>query len=180
MPRVLVSAQLAFATALLIGAGLFLQTLVNLQETPLGFRADRVLSLRVGSSYSEPPDAVVQRHQRILEAVSSLPGVTAASMSTGLPAVDPAWPREFAIAGEPVPGGTLRFATWRVVTAGYFQTLGIPILAGHTCRMSTDPAQAFEALVNRSFADRYFSGGIRLAMRFNRDRRETAPPGSWV
>jgi predicted permease len=158
LPRILVSAQLALATVLLIGAGLFLRSLMKLQEAPLGFHSDNVLALRVGGSFSERPDAVVQRHQRILDALSSLPGVTAVSMSTGLPGVNPTWPREFEIAGEPAPHGTLRFATWRVVTAGYFQTLGIPILEGRSCRMNTDSRQPFEILVNQSFSNRYFPG----------------------
>jgi putative ABC transport system permease protein len=156
LPRVLVSAQLALATVLLIGAGLFLRSLLRLQEAPLGFRPDSVLTLRVGASYNERPDAAVQRHQRILDTLSALPGVTAVSMSTGLPGVNQTWPREFAIEGEPSPDGTLRFATWRIVTAGYFQTVGIPLLEGRTCRMDTDPKRSFEILVNRSFADRYF------------------------
>lgn len=158
VPRILVSAQFGMATALLIGAGLFLRSLVNLQETPLGFRYDDVLTLRISASSNEPPSQTVQRQQRIFESLSSLPGVTAVSMTSGLPGVNPAWPREFEIEGEATPGGKLRFATWRIVTAGYFQTAGIPILNGRTCHMSSDPRTPFEALVNRRFADRYITG----------------------
>jgi len=158
LTRVLVSAQLALATALLIGAGLFLRSLLKLQEAPLGFRPENVLALRVGASFNESPDSAIQRHQRTLDALASVPGVTAVSMSSGLPGVNPAWPREFQIAGEPSPDGSMRFAAWRVITAGYFQTLGIPILDGQTCRMNSDPKNPFEALVNRTFADQYFQG----------------------
>lgn len=158
LPRILVSAQLALATSLLIGAGLFLRSLIRVQEAPLGFRPDNVLAVRVAASSSERPETTVQRHQRILETLAALPGVTAVSMSAGLPGVDPTWPREFEIAGESSPDGALRFASWRIVTASYFATLRIPIIEGRSCRMNTDPQRPFEALVNRRFAQRYFQG----------------------
>ncbi len=158
VPRVLVAAQLAIATTLLIWAGLFLKSVVRLQESKLGFRTDSVLTLRVGSSFNEVPEAAIVRHQRTLEALSNVPGVLSAAMSTGLPAATPTWPREFQIAGEPTPGRTLRFSGWRIVTAGYFQTLGIPILNGRTCRMDTSAERPFEILVNRKFATLYFQG----------------------
>jgi len=158
MPRILVAAQLALATALLIGAGLFLRSLVRLEDTPLGFQPERVLALRIGASFSETPAAAMQRHQRTMDALSRIPGATAVAMTTGLSGVNAAWPREFDIAGEPAEGGTLRFSSWRVVTAGFFHTMGIPLLEGQTCRMDTSQEKPFEAIVNRSFADRFFRG----------------------
>ena len=158
LPRILVSGQFALAAALLIGAGLLLRSLVNLQQAPLGFRYDNVLALRVGASFNEPASQTIQRHQRILQALASLPGATAVSATNGLPGVSPASPGEFEIEGEPSPGGTLRFAEWRIVTAGYFQTVGIAIVRGQSCRMTTDPSAPYEVLVNRSFAQRYFAG----------------------
>ncbi|MGH9671844.1 MAG: ADOP family duplicated permease, partial [Bryobacteraceae bacterium] len=158
LPRLLVAAQLTLATVLLVGAGLFLRSLMKLQETPFGFRPDNVLALRVTATISEPPSSAMPRHQRALNALAALPGVTSVAMSSGLPGVNTTWPREFQIAGEPSPDGALQFAGWRIVTAGYFQTLGISILTGQTCRMTTDPNEAFEVLVNRSFGDRYLKG----------------------
>jgi len=158
LPRFLVVAQLALATALLIGAGLFLRSMLRLQEAPLGFQPENILALRVSASFSESPEAVVQRHQRILDAISTVPGVSAVAMSTGLPAANSTWPREFQLVGEPTADGTLLFASWRVVTAGYFQTLAIPLLDGRTCRMDADPKRPFEIVVNRSFAGLYYRG----------------------
>jgi len=131
---------------------------MRLQETPLGFRADGVLTLHIGASFGELPPATIARHQRTLDVISGLPGVMSVAMSSGLPGVNATWPREFQIAGARTLDGTLQFAGWRIVTAEYFRTLGISIVAGQTCRMTTDPNQAYEALVNRSFADRYLSG----------------------
>jgi putative ABC transport system permease protein len=158
LSRFLVAAQLAMATLLLVGSGLFLRSWTRLQETPMGFRADHVLTFRIGASFSEPPAATLPRHQRTLEALAALPGVKSAAMSAGLPGVNSTWAREFQIAGEVPAGGTLQFAGWRIVTAEYFQTLAIPIVTGRTCRMSMDPQRAFEAVVNRSFVDRYLQG----------------------
>ncbi|HKE28337.1 MAG TPA: ABC transporter permease [Bryobacteraceae bacterium] len=158
LPRILVCGQFGLAAALLIGAGLFLRSLANLEETPLGFHYDNVLTMRISASSNEAPSQTVQRQQRILQVLAALPGVTAVSMTSGLPGASPAWPREFEIEGEASPGGKLRFAMWRIVTAEYFQTVGIPFLSGRTCRMNSDPRTPFETLVNRSFADRYFTG----------------------
>ena len=158
LPRVLVAAQLALATVLLIGAGLFFRSLIRLQDAPFGFHPESVLTLRIAASAGEPPASTISRHQRTLDALSAFPGVASVAMSTGLPGVSPTWPREFQIAGEQTPDRTLRFAGWRIVTADYFRTLGIPILAGATCRMTPDPNRAYEALVNRSFADRHLNG----------------------
>jgi predicted lysophospholipase L1 biosynthesis ABC-type transport system permease subunit len=51
-----------------------------------------------------------------------------------------------------------RYAAGRLVTAGYFQTMGIPILSGQTCRMDPATEQEFEAVVNRAFIDRFLQG----------------------
>jgi len=64
LPRALVSAQFGLAAALSIGAGLFLRSLANIEETPLGFRYNDVLTLRVSASSSEPASETVGRQQR--------------------------------------------------------------------------------------------------------------------
>ena len=156
LPRLLVALQLAVSTTLLIGASLFLRSLIRLQDAPLGFETENVVTLRVAASYRENAATTIQRHRGMLDALASAPGVTSVVMSSGLPGVNSAWPGEFAIEGEATPDGSLRFATWRIVTAGYFQTLGIPILHGRTCEMNDDPERPFELVVNRRFAERYF------------------------
>lgn len=157
LPRILVGAQLALATVLVVSAGLFLKSLVRLQETPLGFRTDNVLTFRVSASFSEDADAVVQRHRRTLEALSLLEGTVNAAMSSGLPGTIAGTPLEFRIAGE-AHDAHGQFAIARSVTAGYFQSLSIPILRGEACRMNPDPQRAFEALVNRTFVNRFLQG----------------------
>lgn len=159
LPRSLVSAQLALATVLLVGSGLFLKSLVRLQETDLGLQPDRVLTFRISASFNEPPAAVVERHGRTIEALSSLPGVQSVAMVPRLPGAVSGSPIEFRIAGqENAADAGDRYSATRVVTAGYFQSLGISIVSGQTCRMDPDPQRAFEALVNRAFVERFLQG----------------------
>ncbi|HEX7140332.1 MAG TPA: ABC transporter permease [Vicinamibacterales bacterium] len=156
--RTLVSAQLALATVLLVGAGLFLRGLLTLQSTPLGFEPDRVVALRVSASFSESPESVMERHQRTMDALGSLPGVRAVAMAHGLPGTTTVVPVEFHLAGEAADQAGEHFARRRFVTATYFKTLGVPLIAGETCRMNTDPQQEFQAVVNKAFVDRYAQG----------------------
>jgi predicted permease len=157
LPRILVAAQLALATVLLVGAGLFLRTLLHLEDTPLGFQADHVLAFRISSSFSEPPPAAAARHRRTLEALSELPGVIAVGMSSVLPGTAGVQPAEFRIDGE-AEIGPKKLAISRGVTSGYFETLGIPLLAGQTCQMKTELRNEYEVLINQAFASRYFAG----------------------
>lgn len=154
LTKALVSAQLAIAMVLLIGAGIFMRNLLRIEETDLGFDSDQVLTMRISASFSEQPEAVVQRHQRTMDALSALPGVVSVAMSHGLIGTEALPVVDFRVAGEPVDFTGMQFARRRIVTAGYFQALGIPLSAGETCRMNTDPKQEFQALVNQAFADR--------------------------
>jgi putative ABC transport system permease protein len=160
LPQSLVSAQIALTTVLLVGSGLFLRSLIKLQQTELGFKADHVLSFRITATFNEDAPAVVERHRRTLDALSSLPGAESVAMARELPGTAAGTLYEFRIAGQENQstnaGG--RYAAQRSVTAGYFQTMGIRILNGRTCRMGTDPNRPFEALVNQALVDRLLEG----------------------
>lgn len=156
MSRLLVSAQLALATVLLIGSGLFLKSLLRLQETPLGFRTGDVLTFRVSASFKEGAESVSQWHQRTLDALAALPGVRSVAMSSGAPGTFSGAPIEFRLAGPVHETNSDDYhAAQRRVTSSYFESLGIPILSGGTCRMDPGPQQPFEALVNEAFVRRF-------------------------
>lgn len=154
----LVSTQLALATVLLVGAGLFLKGLLTLQGTPLGFEPDHVLTLRVSASFNESPESVMERHQRTMDALGVLPRVRAVAMSHGVPGTMTVAPVEFRLVGDAADQTGGHFARRRFITATYFDALGVPLLAGETCRMNTDPQQEFQAVVNKAFADHYAQG----------------------
>jgi putative ABC transport system permease protein len=159
--RTLVSAQIALAIVLLVGAGLLIRTLSQLGQTPLGFRPDNVLALRISASFDEKRDMkrVQQRLYNTLEALGAMPGVEAAALSVSPPGGGEEYPQQFGIVGKDSESrGQQMFADFQSVSPSYFQVLGIPLLAGETCRLSMDGKTTPPVMVNRSLVDRFMGG----------------------
>jgi hypothetical protein len=115
----LVIAEVALSLVLLIAAGLFVRTLGRLADTPLGFDAERVLVATVDTSrVNVSPAERIAFFQRLAEAVSAVPGVARASVSSNTPLNDP---------GSVAPEGVVAET---IVAPGWFQTYGIPIRSG--------------------------------------------------
>jgi putative ABC transport system permease protein len=154
--RVLVAAQVALAIVLLTGAGLLIRSFVRLQQVSPGFDPSNVLTFRMSASWSENANAVVARHARTMARLEQIPGIEAAAVSEAMPAGVDFPPGEFSIVGRDTSEKT--YAQGRVVSAGYFETMRIPILQGETCRSDAMEPSPTKALVTRAFADRFFAG----------------------
>jgi putative ABC transport system permease protein len=166
--RGLVSAQIALALVLLVGAGLLIRTLSRLGGISLGFQADHVLTMRVSGSWGEKNDMgqVERRFARTLEALRALPGVESAAIATDMPGTGQDYPVDFTIVGRAsTDSGQKTFADSQVVSGDYFHLMGIPMLAGETCRPRADNKAPAPVLVNRAFADRYFAGDNPIGQR---------------
>jgi putative ABC transport system permease protein len=152
----LVSVQVALAVTLLVGAGLLLRTFQALGRVSPGFDADHVLTFRISANWGETVDqkSLRQRINRDLDALRSIPGVKGAATSLALPGVPFGSPGELKVTeGQADPNHKI-VATSRFVSAGYFATMHIPLLAGEPCRET----RVYSAVVNRSFADTYLRG----------------------
>jgi putative ABC transport system permease protein len=156
LQRALVTAQVALAIVLLVGAGLLIRSFTRLQQVPPGFDPAHVLTFRMSASWSEATTAVVARHARTIERLEQVPGVESAAISQTMPAGSDYPPVEFHIVGRDPARRT--FATARSVSSGYFRALRIPILQGETCRNDTVAVAGGKALVTRAFADQFFPG----------------------
>jgi len=150
----LVAIQVAFAVTLLAGAGLLFRSLKELSRVTPGFDPTHVLTFQITISWGEfslaRPTAA-----RILEGVRAVPGVEATAVASALPGIAGKFQPELEIAerrGEMEPKIV---AESRFVSATYFDTLRIPLLAGELCR---DDAKSRSAVVNRAFASTYFKG----------------------
>ena len=154
MQWLLVGTQITLAVTLLIGAGLLLRSLQQLSQVYPGFDASRVLTFQISGSWGETTDMpkVVQRIDRTLDTIRSIPGVDAASTAAMLPGVSSLYQIQFKIDGKADADHPV-LADSRYVSVGYFDTMRIPLLAGQLCRAGTTT----DVMVNRAFAERYMS-----------------------
>ncbi len=151
----LVVAQMALAVLLVAGAGLLIRSVANLRAIDPGLRAEGVAVLDVTMPGTMP---VEERRRAVLEALAplqSVAGVKSAAAVQKLPLRGSGDNWSFAIAGGPPLNASTAF---RMVTPGYFQTLGIPLKRGRgfltTDRMNTEPV----VIINEALAARFFPG----------------------
>lgn len=161
----LVIAEVALSFTLLIGGGLLLRSFEALQQTDAGFRAAPEQVFTVGISPSRVTSGTSQhgRYQRMLDKIRSLPGVTSAALSDSLPPDRRADYDTFQIEGQPWTESGFPAVTEVIVSPGYFETLGIPLLQGRYFD-DADAADAGAAdrvgviVISESLARRYFHG----------------------
>lgn len=153
----LVGIQVALAVTLLAGAGLLLRSFQALGRVSPGFNPSHVLTLHITGGYGETANmkALTQRIRRTLDALRNLPGVEAAATSATLPGLPEQYATEIKLAEGRAETEPKIMVESRFVSPGYFVTMQIPLLAGRNC--PEDPNRP-AVLVNRSFADSYFSG----------------------
>ena len=173
--QALVVVEFGLALTLLAGAGLAIHSFWNLTRVNLGVRTDHILTFLVPVPEGQltQPDQMNAFYRDLLTRVESLPGVSSAEVSTGLPVQGTNWGTEFEIAGKPVADPTQRpGAAYQAVTPGYFQTFGIQMLRGRALSSEDVASGAAVAVVNENFVHRYFADVDPLTQRilFERSR----------
>jgi predicted permease len=168
--RMLVAIQVSLSLLLLVGAGLFVRTLRNLESLGPGFPTDRLLTFTINPSLSGYSDEETESlYQRLNVNLESMPGVTSVALATMPLLKGYAW--QNAIVGKDFEGAPIeQQPVLNHVGPGYFATLGIPILAGRdfTAR-DVGPSGARQdtcAVVNQSFARQYFPGQNPIGQHF--------------
>jgi putative ABC transport system permease protein len=167
----LVVAEVALAVVLLVGAGLFIGSFVRLMRVNVGIDYRNVLALDVGvrvepGKIREAAKLGRPYVERMLDAVSHVPGVTAASsVSGGLPLTG-SWSRNgVELPGRPKLEGDDRSIDTRTVAPGYLELLHVPLLRGRHLnaqdRENTDPV----IVINEAAARKYWPGEDALGQR---------------
>ena len=170
---VLVTAEVALALVLLVGAGLLLKSFTRLREINPGFRTDHLLTMRMQLSGPRYQDA---RHRisyfsELQRRLRTLPGVIAVSMVGGLPVApvgaDTSGGNPFSIEGRPwSPNGPVRqIAHTTAAGLDYFHTMGIPLLAGRVFADADTLDAPRVAVINQALARGFFPHGDAIGHR---------------
>jgi predicted permease len=163
MGSLLIVAQVALSTMLLAGAGLLLHSLFNLETFDAGFNRDQVLTVSLnGYSATRTRGQILDFYSRLLERVKQLPGVRSVSYSSFTPMSGKEVGVNVIVEGYTMKQGEVANERFVGVSPGYFETMGIPLLAGREftpddTRPHSDSYQATSvAILNRTMARRFF------------------------
>jgi putative ABC transport system permease protein len=170
--------QTALTLALLVGAGLLIRTMVNIAKVPSGYNTGRILTMSV--TEVQGWSSWGSFHRQALERVAVLPGVQYAAFAWGVPLTGNNWPATLEIEGQPpaVKESEKIALPLRAVTPDYFKLMGMPLMGGREFRSTDDDKAPNVAIVNQTFADRYFPHGDAIGRKFWMNGRDK--PGTEI
>jgi putative ABC transport system permease protein len=167
LQRIFVGVETAVALALLIGSGLLVNSLVRMQRVDPGFDTDRALTMRLTLPWEEyDTESIMLFFQELRERVEGLPGVQTAAVTNQYPP-SVFSNSQFSVEGETyTEGGTLPTAYLTLVSPGFFDAMGIPVLAGRPLDSRDRVGAPETALINETAARRYFGDENPVGRRF--------------
>jgi putative ABC transport system permease protein len=194
LSNALVVIQVALSLVLLIGTGLFVRSLGNLHDIDSGFRADNTVIVTVDPSRNGYKGQRLRDfYEKLRLDVETLPGVQSVSLANITPLSGSRWNGSIAIEGYQWKDDEKKYVDMNAVGPRYFETVGIPLILGRDFRdednppYSLDPPAKFTpgveppeppgprvAIINQSFANRFFEGRNPIGMHVSTD--ETYKP----
>jgi predicted permease len=184
--RALVGFQIAISTLLVIGAGLFLRTLAGLTQANIGFRTDHLLLAAINPSRAHyAPGEDIRLHRRVEEALAAVPGVESVAPSFSAYIDGDTDDTDFLPEGESFDRDKKQEEFYNGVGNRFFETLGIPIVAGRAFGEQETPASPRVAIVNQALARKRFPGQNPVGKRFrtdvhDSDGRPNATGDDWI
>ena len=165
--QTLMALQVALALLVLLIAGLFLQRFQERRDVDPGFRADGVMLAAYDlTGRGTNNDANRQFASRVLAGLRNVAGVESAALASSIPLDIHGLPvRTFTLEGRARESADPDQALSNIVTPGYFETMGIPLLAGRDFAAMDDTAAPPQVIVNDAFVRRYLDGAEPLGRR---------------
>jgi predicted permease len=154
----LVVAQVALSLLLLIGAGLFLRTLRNLQHVTPGFNAQNLLLFRVDPRLSGyRGERLAQLYQRMFDRIEAVPGLRSVTFSRHPLLSGSHGTRDFNVVGRPIDPNNQPQSDIHIVRANFFETMEIPIQFGRGLSPQDDATASRAVVINQTLARRFFN-----------------------
>jgi predicted permease len=156
--QVLVGAQFAIATPLLIVAGLLLVSLNQLKLVDMGFKTEQVLtgSVRLPGAQYQDPARIEAFWDELKRRVAALPGVSSVAYSDGVPPNQPGQHNNFALESQ-APDQPQAVTPWVAISPEFVQTLGLTLIEGRLLdERDVQPNVPNSVVVDRAWARRFF------------------------
>ena len=166
--RVLIVAELTLSLVLLVGFGLLIRSFLGLHATAAGFDPARLLETMSDGGRSFPQ--AVAYWQVALDRTSALPGVESAAVSSR-PPLRGARSQRFAVEGLTLAAEDEPRAGDILISAGYFRTLGIPVIRGRAFTVRDTHASTPVVIISETLATRVFPNQNPLGQRLRLDER---------
>ncbi len=165
---ILVISEMALALVLLVGAGLLIQTIFQLQKLNLGFEPNNVVRLQTDlpKSKYDVHEKRVQFYDQVLDRVKGISGVVSAGYSTSVPLDWKGGTNGYEWEGYPLEPGVILDANHRQVTSEYVQTMKIPLKEGKYFDGTEASTSMPVAIINEAMAKTYPAKVSPIGKRF--------------
>jgi predicted permease len=166
----LVTAQIALSMALLIAAGLFIESLRNISRVDLGIDIDNVTTFGISpgrSAYDSARTAAL--YARVEEDLSAIPGVQGVTSASVPLLANSNWGRGVSVEGFQKDPDTDAGSRFNVVGPNYFHVLGVPLVAGRDFTASDNAGALKAVIVNESFAKKFNLGNNAVGKHMSSD-----------
>ena len=153
----MVALQMTLCVVLLVGAGLLIRTLRNLENTPLGLRVDGLVVFGVNPHVTSVPQGKAF-YRDLIGKLRELPGVDSVTVMMERIGSWSSNNSDMTVDGRlpDVPNGSSRTVRSNVVGPGFFTTLGVPIISGRDFADSDTETSPHVGIINEQFAKRFF------------------------
>jgi len=168
LAKALIVSQVALSAVLLIGAGLFVRSLMNLRNVETGFHQENVLVMYADTAslgYKENDPRLTDIYHRVEEGVSALPGVRAASFSM-FTMLEGQWSSDAYPQGRPKPPENHREIHNNIVGPAFFATIGLPIVMGRPIGPQDTAKSPKVAVINETMAHWFFPNESAIGQHF--------------
>ncbi|HEU5238912.1 MAG TPA: ABC transporter permease, partial [Pyrinomonadaceae bacterium] len=157
LSKALIVLQVAVSLLLLVGAGLFIRTLYNLQHVDLGFNQENLLLFRLQPQQAGYKDErLINFYQQVFARLDNLPGVRAATFGSVSLIADDNWMNDILLPGETEKTAGRHDTNEQAARENYFATMEIPLLRGRGFTAQDDMHAPRVGIVSQAFARQFF------------------------